>query len=408
MNRLACAAALLCATIAPKIHAQWTIQDSHTTADLRGIHALGNGIAWASGTEGTVLRTTNDGKDWQRCTTPPDAAHLDFRGIQAFDASTAIVMSSGKGPLSRLYKTTDACRTWTLVFTNPDPEGFWDAVQFFRQKSFDWDPNTEKLKPAPAVYFGTLIGDPVDGNFSIFQTVNGDIWTRRTPTERRPHGEGCKLDAFESRRGEAVFAASNQSLLTFGQNRFLFVTGGLLTRFAYTDHFDLDGALCHDSASFMDLPMAHGTESSGAFAVLAKDPNAFFPLTLMIVGGDYAHPENATGTSVYISSRDGLHIPFTSYFDVITPETPPHGYRSAVAYDPTTQTWITVGPNGTDISTDDGRNWRPLRPSPAPDGKPTSPDGIPEDQHWNALSLPIVVGPHGRIGKLNPQALSAN
>ena len=41
----------------------------------------------------------------------------------------------------------------------------------------------------------------------------------------------------------------------------------------------------------------------------------------------------------------------------------------------------TVGPNGTDISTDDGRNWR-------------------------ALSLPYVIGPHGRIGVLRPSALN--
>jgi len=134
MNRLTCAVVLLCATVAPNASSQWTIQDAHTTADLRGIHAIGNGVAWATGTEGTVLRTTNDGKDWQRCTTPPDAGHLDFRGIQAFDASTAIVMSIGKGPLSRLYKTTDACRTWTLLFTNHDPEGFWDAVQAHTEK----------------------------------------------------------------------------------------------------------------------------------------------------------------------------------------------------------------------------------------------------------------------------------
>ena len=78
-------------------------------------------------------------------------------------------------------------------------------------------------------------------------------------------------------------------------------------------------------------------------------------------------------------------------------QTPPHGYRSAVAYDAPTKTWITVGPNGTDISTYDGRNWRALKPSPA-----DQPDA---DQHWNALSLPFVVGPHGRIGLLNSTAL---
>ena len=57
------------------------------------------GVAWASGSNGTVLHTTDNGATWLLCKTPPDAEHLDFRGIQAFDANTAIVMSSGKGDL---------------------------------------------------------------------------------------------------------------------------------------------------------------------------------------------------------------------------------------------------------------------------------------------------------------------
>ncbi len=111
-------------------HAQWEIQNSGTTADLRGIDNVGGGVAWASGTNGTVLRTEDGGYLWQACAVPPGAEHLDFRGIQAFDANTAIVMSSGKGDLSRLYKTTDGCHTWKLVFTNPDKDGFWDALFF--------------------------------------------------------------------------------------------------------------------------------------------------------------------------------------------------------------------------------------------------------------------------------------
>jgi len=65
-----------------------------------------------------------------------------------------------------------------------------------------------------------------------------------------------------------------------------------------------------------------------------------------------------------------------------------------------TKTWITVGPNGTDISTDDGRNWHPLKPDLAFNNTPDA------DQHWNALSLPYAVGPHGRIATLRPSALS--
>ena len=134
---------LACALLTPAAQAQWQLQQSNTSADLRGIHSLGNGIAWASGSEGTILRTTDNGQHWQHCAIPPAAEHLDLRGIQAFDAQTAIVLSSGKGDLSRLYKTTDACQTWTLIFTNPDQEGFWDTIQF------------------TSSHHGFLLGDPV-------------------------------------------------------------------------------------------------------------------------------------------------------------------------------------------------------------------------------------------------------
>ena len=93
-----------------------------------------------------------------------------------------------------------------------------------------------------------------------------------------------------------------------------------------------------------------------------------------------------------------LRIPMTgASLDCV--QTPPHGYRSSVAYDAATKTWITVGPNGTDISTDDGKNWRAVQPDAA---RHEAPDA---DRNWNAISLPFVVGPHGRIGKLNAAAL---
>src|SRR3954447_5901637 len=132
MLRIICCACLLLVTCLGT-HAQWEIETSNTTADLRGIHSIGNGVAWASGTNGTVLRTEDSGYVWQSCAIPPGAEKLDFRGVQGFDANTAIVMSSGKGDLSRLYKTTDGCHTWKLIFTNPDADGFWDAIVANRQ-----------------------------------------------------------------------------------------------------------------------------------------------------------------------------------------------------------------------------------------------------------------------------------
>ena len=59
-------------------HAQWTLESSNTTADLRGIHAVGGGVAWASGTNGTILRTEDGGFLWQTCTAPPAQIVLDL------------------------------------------------------------------------------------------------------------------------------------------------------------------------------------------------------------------------------------------------------------------------------------------------------------------------------------------
>jgi hypothetical protein len=36
-------------------NAQWNIEESHTTASLRGIDNVGGGVAWASGTNGTDI-----------------------------------------------------------------------------------------------------------------------------------------------------------------------------------------------------------------------------------------------------------------------------------------------------------------------------------------------------------------
>jgi hypothetical protein len=66
--RLFLFALLFAATTA---RAQFDIEESHTTASLRGIHGIGAGVAWASGTNGTVLRSEDGGYLWQNCTIPP-------------------------------------------------------------------------------------------------------------------------------------------------------------------------------------------------------------------------------------------------------------------------------------------------------------------------------------------------
>jgi photosystem II stability/assembly factor-like uncharacterized protein len=303
---------------------------------------------------------------WQSCSVPPGADKLDFRGIQAFDANTAIVMSSGKGDLSRLYKTTDGCHSWKLVFTNPDKDGFWDAIQFSDRR------------------IGWLLGDPTHGQFQLWETqTGGETWVRE------PRSNGLKADP----KTAGAFAASNSSLdLGSPRSTFpVFGSGGISGAFIFGIY---ETSICLDDCE--DRPRSHwrkdrtptvsGSESAGIFSVASRN---FF--SHVVVGGDFLKPDESAGTSAFTTDGGKTWLAAT---------TPPHGYRSAVAYDAAAKTWITVGPNGTDISTDDGKNWRPLRPNA------TLHEAADADRNWNALSLPFVVGPKGRIGKLDEAALN--
>jgi hypothetical protein len=140
------------------------------------------------------------------------------------------------------------------------------------------------------------------------------------------------------------------------------------------------------------IPLASGADSTGAFALALRYTGS--PCSdcgfgtywhLVVVGGDYTKPDERTGTAA-ASFTDGG-------WTWTAAQTMPHGYRSAVAWDGTAKEWITVGPNGTDVSTDDGKNWSALKPDVARG------EAADADRNWNALSLPFVVGPKGRIGK---------
>jgi photosystem II stability/assembly factor-like uncharacterized protein len=342
-------------------HAQWDIQKSGTTADLRGIASVDGSVAWASGTNGTVIRTEDAGYLWQRCTIPPGAEKLDFRGVQAFDANTAVVMSSGKGGLSRLYKTTDGCQTWKKVFDDPEETGFFDSLHLVTGKQM------------------YLLGDPVGGKFSMYYSADaGSTWYI---------ADDPGLDA---PKDAGAFAASNSALANVGPF-LIFGTGGPHAAvYAARSKCDTNNQ-CTMFWEATDTPLAHGAAASGVFSLagrIATNMSGKMMMTEIAVGGTYDKSDDAAAAAVF-TTDGGAH------WTLATAQ--PHGYRSAVSYDRASTTWITVGPNGTDISTDDGRNWRPLRPSPT--------DAPDADRNWNALSLPFVVGPHGRVGLLNPAAL---
>jgi photosystem II stability/assembly factor-like uncharacterized protein len=287
--------------------AEWQKQNIDTKASFRGLSVVSDKIIWASGTGGTVLRTTDGGKNWSVIKVP-DADKLDFRDIEAFDASTAYILSIGAGESSRIYKTADGGKTWRLQFKNTNPKAFFDALAF-------WDKT-----------HGMAMSDPVDGKYLLLETTDGETW--------KLAGSDKMASAKE---GEAAFAASGTCLLAQGKQNIFLVSGGTDARVFRSVNRGLSWFVA-------DTPMTKGTAGSGIFSIAMFDAK-----NGVIVGGNYEKPNDLTDNLAFTSDGGktwklgkGLN-----------------GYRSGVAYIDQ-KTIIAVGASGSDFTTDGGEVWKNL------------------------------------------------
>jgi photosystem II stability/assembly factor-like uncharacterized protein len=335
---------LLVLTIALFPAPQWTVQTSGVTSRLRGVSAISERIAWASGADSTVLRTTDGGATWNKLTVTADK--LDFRDIDAIDARTAYILSIGNGPASRIYKTTDAAVTWTLQFKNEDPKAFYDAMSF-------WDAD-----------HGIVFGDSIDGQFCVMTTENGGrTWVRVPATALPP--------ALEN---EGAFAASGTNIALFGKSHAWIGTGaGAKSRVLSTTDRGRTWRVTN-------TPMAAGA-SAGIFSIAFRDE-----MHGIVVGGDYKK-ENEAVDNLAVTSDGGRTWTLVQGLT---------GFRSAVAYVPGAKPamLVAVGPSGSDYSTDDARTWTALQ-SPGF-------DTLSFARHGRVRAQPIAfaAGARGVVGKL--------
>jgi photosystem II stability/assembly factor-like uncharacterized protein len=291
--------------------AQWTPQQSGTSARFRGISAVSPMIAWASGSGGSFARTTNGGTTWE-ASVVPNASQLDFRDVQAVDANTAYLLSIGPGEASKIYKTTNGGSDWTLQFTNHKPKAFFDAFAF-------WD-----------AISGIAMSDPVDGRFIVIKTTDGGGTWNELPREKLP----------ASIEGDGGFAASGTCIAVQGKKNVWFGSGGGAVARVFRS---TDGG---ESWKASETPITAGNPSSGIFSIAFKDAR-----NGVIVGGDY-RKENEAGNNVAISTDGGATWSLAK-----GPR--PSGFRSAVAYVPGTRgpMLVAVGPSGSDYSIDNGASW---------------------------------------------------
>lgn len=294
--------------ISTTMSAQWIKQTVNTTASLRGLSVVSEKVIWASGTDGTVIRTTDGGKSWNVIAVP-GAEKLDFRDIEAFDKSTAYVLSIGNGDSSRIYKTTDGGETWERQFINRNEKAFFDAIACWDKKNC------------------IAMSDPVDGHYLLISTSDGGKeWGQMS---------GSKMPA--AKDGEAAFAASGTCLILNGKNDVFLVSGGNDARVFHSTDRGM-------TWSVAETPIVKSTSGSGIFSIAFRND-----LHGVIVGGNYEKPAETTNTLAF--TGDGgksWHVG-----KGLT------GYRSAVTYIDD-KTLIAVGTNGTDISTDLGVTWKKI------------------------------------------------
>ncbi len=309
MTLIRCLAALLglsAVALAQPLSVRWLPQTSGVSVRLRGVSAVSADIAWASGAQGTVLRTLDGGTTWQ-ARPVSGAPTLDFRDVDAVSAQTAYALSIGAGEASRIYKTRDGGTTWTLQLAITDPQMFLDAMAF-RDEAH-----------------GAAFSDSVDGRFVIFTTSNGGTDWIRVPADRLP----------PALPGEGAFAASGTNVAMGAAGQIWIGT----TRSRVLRSLD-DGR----TWSVVATPLATG-EATGIFSIAFRDASLG-----VVVGGNYQ--QEASAVDNVATTSDGG----TTW--TLVRERGLSGFRSVVAWLPgSTGGWLAVGPSGSDISSDGGRTW---------------------------------------------------
>ncbi|MFI1992317.1 WD40/YVTN/BNR-like repeat-containing protein [Actinoplanes sp. NPDC020271] len=282
----------------------WHLTDTGSSARFRGLAAVSDSVAWVAGSAGTILRTVDGGRHWSSVG-PADAAELQFRDIEAFDARHAVALTIGSGTDSRIYTTADAGRTWTRTFQNEDAAAFYDCMTFLDRRN------------------GLALSDPVDGKFRILATRDGG----RTWSVLPATGMPAALD------GEFAFAASGTCLVSTHGQAYFATGGGAQSRvFRSADH----GRTWKVTAT----PIPSGP-SAGIYGLAFRDPAHG-----LAVGGDYTVPESAPAGAAFTRTSRTWTVAAT----------PPGEYRSGVAW--AGRTAVAVGPTGSDLSRDGGRTWR--------------------------------------------------
>jgi photosystem II stability/assembly factor-like uncharacterized protein len=257
-----------------------------------------------------VFRTVDGGATWT-ADTVRGAARLDFRGIKAFDANTAVIASAGPAEQGQahIYRTVDGGKNWSLTWSDTTRGIFLDGIAF-------WDSR-----------HGFTFSDPVNGRLVVLLTDDGGSTWSKIPAENMPRVIP----------NEAAFAASNTQLAVQGSSNAWIATGG-------GGEARVFRSMDRGRTWLVSVSGVPGGASAGLFGIAFADAN-----NGLAVGGDYAIARGPTDRA--IRTTDGGVT--------WTPVKGPDGTTTGLAFIPNSRppAFAAVGAHGTAITRDFGATW---------------------------------------------------
>jgi photosystem II stability/assembly factor-like uncharacterized protein len=289
-----------------------TPQTSGTRNRLQAVSPVNERVVWVSGVGGTYALTTDGGETWHSGVVP-DADSLEFRDVEGLSERIAYLLAAGPGDRSRIYRTDDGGRSWSLQFVSRDTSAFYDCFAFWNERS------------------GFTMSDAVDGRFPVVRTTDGGTWS----------DIGDRLPPAQP--GEGAFAASGTCTAALDEG-YGWIATGAAARARVLRTTDRG-----DSWSEAATTIAQGGQTRGAATIAFRDT-----LHGILAGGDIAAP-HAPADNVAVT-RDGGR----SW--TLATRTPFPGAVYGLAYVPAGdgRTVVATGPSGAAWSADEGRTWRPL------------------------------------------------
>ncbi len=294
-------------SINPKLGAQVQVVEYQCPVSensFRGLSASSDSTVWLSSNQGQVwFYSLKEG--WSN-RSPNFHEDIQWRDIEAFNDSTAVILSAGSPAL--VLRTEDYGQSWQMVYRNTHPDIFFDAMDF----------NQKGIGYAFADALDDYLGVIVSNDF-------GKSWQELSPYSNT-----------KVRSQQGGFAASGTCLLALGDSAWALVLGGETASYIRLDK---------EENYHHELPMDKGAPSKGAFSLDYKNQD-----TLIVVGGDYL-ADSLSNQSICLSA-DGGQSWTAPYF----PKELSSRYWSCVKWQG--NRLILCSRFGTAISMDNGQTWQ--------------------------------------------------